>query len=659
MSKFSKDYERAEKYIKNKKGGSKTKNNETTRIQRFIQNALIPYIKNLQKNNPSLGIEEFKLLLDVSSFNLSKTVFKSSDALDYYMEYIICEYLEKNPMLLQKLSDQFDINKLDYYRKKFQSSTNLSFSDYLIRFMYNSTQDYQNALANFEETLEANPNLKYSLNCGVKSKELDAYIKSIKNPLKRSNIKTCINYYTNGLFAFLPEYKLLIQKDLKDTLIASITEIATNLNNLNLFEKYNDIENSNYQKLGISDLATAGQKFDLTNPELLKDLSIYELMILDSFWINRYAKELENYCSGIMCIYGFDLLPKILNNTLTNSDTKKENIEEVLKKCSMLKFYSQEFMSNMHYKFVEDKLEKIDYSCPMEDIYRKFILGELKENQYFVSDDQKFIVYSFEAFAKSMKRKYGEEYDNFFNFLPGKTKIEDDAMLYGRLFSPVANIYSTKDEILNCLVYHLDMDKNPEKSQNLINAGIIPNSKSKKGTNIFLDPNSICLGIDSKLTFPVTAHMKLSVLKDFFHTLHNSKDIFVPLYEGHNDFTYKNGDFIATQQIFPTSKEFEATVRKLSKNSIPPNNLVDHLYWLIQPKKVPEKYKASEVNPKTGKTKKIFYRRYINLSEHKLNQPFQIYVLKDDKYIPVQESGLTFPDIDCIVPEREDKEIEF
>ena len=253
-----------------------------------------------------------------------------------------------------------------------------------------------------------------------------------------------------------------------------------------------------------------------------------------------------------------------------------------------------------------------------------------------------------------MERRYGTEYDSFFYFLPGKTNLKNDAKLYGKLISPEINIYLTKDEMLNCLVYNLN-------NNGLKNAGIIPDRISKKGNCAYLNSNFICIGLDAKLTFPVTEHIKFSVLKDFLGTLHKSEDIFIPLYEGHGDFTYKDGGFITAQQIFPTFKEYEKIVRKLSTQKDSSNALVNHLYWLIKPDTIPDKYKASEINVKNGKTKKQFYRRYINLSEHRLNQPFQIYVLKDEKYIPVQESGITFSNIDSIVPEvleREDGEID-
>lgn len=657
MNKFTKDYKKAENFLSRNK-------REVLQTSRFIQNALIPFIKDLQKSNPNISIEDFNILLEKETFNLAKAAFKSTYAMDYYMNYIICEYLEKKPDLCRKLYNNFNIDNLDDHDKQFISTPNHSLKDYLDRFMYSVVPEYHDELKGFEKLLEKDSVLKYALSFGKNSDEFKKYLKGFKISKQREYFETFIKYSTTGdLYAYLPEYKSFVRGKLKDILISSITQIASQLNKLHLFEKYNDIEDRNYKKLGLSEIATAKQKkdlknpkllkFDLTNPELLKDLTINELMILDSFWINRYAKELNNYCNGIMTVHSLGLLPKILNDTISASDIKPEYVSEALKKCSMLKFHMHLYHTEMQKKYNYGELTKVEYSCPPEEMYIKSISGELKENEYFSSDDGNFLVYSFISFANSMERKYGEEYNNYFSFLPGKTKLEDDAKLYGRLISPEICIYLTKDEVLNCLVYYLENHLEDNKNSiNVVNAGIIPDNISQKGNCAFLDPNSICLGLDAKFTFPVTEHIKLSVLKDFLYALHDGTDIFVPLYEGHGDFTYKDGQFITAQQIFPTFKEYEKIVRKLSTNNRSSNPLVDHLYWLIKPSNVPDKYKASEINPKNGKTKKQFYRRYINLAEHRLGQPFQIYVLKDKKYIPVQESNIIFPNIDSIVPEK-------
>lgn len=649
MSKFSKDYEKSETFLlKNKK--------EINQIRRFIENALIPYIKQLQEDNPDLNIEDFYTLLETDAFmEFATTAFKSTYSLDYYMLYIACEYLEKHPDLCRDLYEKFNINNLSKSSKKFSSSHMHTLDEYIERFMYYVVPAYENALDAFNKTLEHNPELADALKVGKNSRELDLFIKSIRSPIQKRQIQKFIKFYSNGLIAFLPEYKSNIEKEIRYILSASISEIAKQLNRLHLFEKYNDIEDRNYQRLNLPELASSIRNFDLTNQELLKKLSIHELMILNSFWINRYAKELNNYSTGILTIYNLGLLPNILNNTFSTSDLNPDNISEIFKKSCMLKFNSQFFMDDMYAKYLKGQLAEVTYSCSMKEMFQKILSGELQGDRFFDSEDGNFIVYPFTEFAESMRKRYGKEYDDFFKFLPGSNKIdhyadkkkkgthiiESDADLYGRLISPVFNIYSTKDEILCGLVYNL------QNNADIVNAGIIPDGISENGSEIYLNPNFICLGLDAKLTFPVTEHIKLSVLIEFLEQLNETEDIFIPLYEGHNDFTYKSGTHIAAQQIFPTTKEFEKTLRKLAASN-PSSKLVSHLNWLIKPSNVPEEHKASEVNAK-GKTKKRYLRRYVNLSEYEEDKPLQIYIFKDDKYIPIQESGITFSGLDSIV----------
>lgn len=615
MTSFQEDYLKAEEYL------SKN-NNEINLTKKFIQNILIPHIKNLQKHHPNITIEDFNSVLQDDALSLAKTSFESTYALDYYMIYIACKYLQKNPQKCKELYEDFDINNFEIDEKKFALSSNHNFEDYLTRFMYYVIPAYNNAIEAFKKTLELNPDLAYAIKKGKNSKELDSYIKSISSPIQKKQIIKYMHFYLDGIVTFLPDYESHIENEIKNTLSTSISEIAKQLSRLNLFEKYKDIEIRNYKKLGLTDLALAGQKFDLTSLELLKKLSIHELMILDSFWINRYAKELNSYCTGIFAIKNLDLLPKIFNDTITPSDIAPEHISETLIKCSMLKYHTQSYMNTM---------------------YSNYLSGDLSPNEYTAFEDENFIVYSFTPFGDLMKKRYGEEYDSFFDNLPGKTTIEDDSILYSKLISPVVNIYSTKDEVLNGLVYNLS------NNSEIVNAGVIPDYVTEDGKEIFLNSNFICIGIDAKLTFPVTEHIKLSVLKDFLCTLQGDGNAFVPLYEGHNDFTYQDGKFIKAQQIFPTNKEFEKAVRKLNKES--GSDLINHLAWNIKPNNIPDKFKASEVNSK-GKTKKSYVRRFINLADYDPYMPLPIYIFKDDKYIRMKKSSYTFSTIDSIIPER-------
>lgn len=621
MSNFTEDYKRSTTYLQQT-------NKSASNIKRFIKESLIPYIKGLQQDNPDVKPEDFMSLLEADSYKLAVTAFESTYSLDYYMHYIVCEYLQKNPAIIDNLQTTYYMENWDSQEKYFSQSVNHSFDDYLKRFMCNVMPAYEEELNFFEDLKKANPEFEFAFNCGKKSKELDLYIKDIQNPIHRKMLIKHINY-TNGLANFLPDYKSnTIVSILTNTLATSISEIAKQLKRFNLLEKYSTTESVKYKELGLSELSLANQKFDLTNPELLKRMSIHELMILNSFWINRYAKELNNYCSSILSIHDLSLLPKILDNTITSSDINEKHISEVLIKCAMLRFRSQHYMDKMYERYLSDKLP---------------------EDEYTVPEDGNFIIYSFDPFAKSMKNRYEEEYDEHFKSLPGHTSLEYDAKLYGKLISPEINIYSTKSEILNGLIYNLD------NNRDIINAGIIPDSISKDGTEIYLNPNFICLGLDTKLTFPVREHIKLSVLKDFLGALQDDNNIFVPLYDGYNDFTYNNGDIITAQQVLPTTKDFEKTVRKLALAN-PSSDLINHLYWLINPSKTPEKYKAKETNSK-GKTKKSYVRRYVNLSEYELDKHLQIYVFRDNKYITMQESGLTFSDLDGIVPGDSDGEI--
>lgn len=632
MNNFFEDYNRARKFVSKE---------DIKRTKRFIESILVPYIKKLQEQNPNLSSDEFDSLLIKDAFDFAQTAFKSTFSFDYYMEFICCKYLQQHPKVLNELYNQFDCEQLSFDRNKFILSDNHTLNDYITRYLHSVIPAYKETLKEFEDIFKENAYLGKLLKDNNKSKEIENLIKKISNPIHKMYLKKGINYYTNGLIAYLPTDEAFIESKLKEILSSSISETAKQLTRLNLFEKYKEIELQNLQKLKIKDKIPNKKSADITNPELLKKLSIHDLMILNSFWINRYAKELHAYCNGMFAIYTLDILPKILNDSFCSADINSDYISEVLKKCDMLKNHSQLFIHQRQ---------------------QDYITGKLPPDKYEKSEDGNYVTYSFIPFAKIMKQRYSMDYNKTFKNLPGNNNIEHNAALYGQLISPVINIYSTKDDILNALICNLDTNKE------IVNAGIIPDSTSSDGMQITINSDFVCLGIDSPaLNHSIKVHAKSYIIKDFLCQIQEDAIIsndassqipkdsaFIPLYEGNGDFAFSNGKLMTTPFVYPFTKEEKKFIMQLS-NSNPENDFFKHMFWITKPSKVPDKYMSSYEDSK-GRIKKCFKRRYINLIDYEPGKPLVVYV-QDNKnqYIPASESGLTLPTISTTIPTLPDR----
>mgnify|MGYP006880104505 FL=1 len=452
-----------------------------------------------------------------------------------------------------------------------------------------------------------NPELKKD----EKIKRIQTYInKHVSSKHDREFSMQLVSFYLFGAKKFLPQDEKLLAENLKNILADSISSIAKQISSLNLFQKYTELESLNFERMDFKEFISGKKNIDITSPQILRNMSVHDLMILNSFWINRYAKELDSYANGIFAIKTLGVLPKILDNTFDISDINKDALETTLIKCMMLRRHSQ--------RFINDR----------QEAYYK---GTLPKNTYTTDENKNYITYSYVPLAKQLKSLYSTDYQKFFTQLLSKSNntIENNAILYAELISPVINIYNMKDEILNSLISNLD------NSSDIINAGIIPDSVLDDGTQIMLNPNFVCLGLDTKLTFPVREHIKLNVLKDFLVSLQNGNE-YIPIYEGKSDFTFPSGEIISAQQILPFTKEQEKMLKKAVAAN--PNGLnkdfILHLNWLRDSSKVPEKFKSTIIDDK-GRKKKSFIRTYVNLGEYEPGKPLQVYIKKDNEYVKI------------------------
>lgn len=88
-----------------------------------------------------------------------------------------------------------------------------------------------------------------------------------------------------------------LEKDLKEKHKKSIIQILAKLNEMGVLDKYISSHNKLYSyDLGFPELNITPEEFkEAYSDEILNNLDITTLSSLDSFWINRYTKEISNF----------------------------------------------------------------------------------------------------------------------------------------------------------------------------------------------------------------------------------------------------------------------------------------------------------------------------------------------------------------------------
>ena len=572
---------------------------EVNYVLNYIENIIVPYIKKLQNANPTLNIADFKKKLEEESFALASTAFKSSTTFDGYMQYMCCLYFQDHPEIFDEYYENFKNNNINLENFNIYLPTNNNFSDYLNHYIQHAYNSFEKLFTSCEEALKKIPNLNSilqdeTIDITEKMRQSKTYInRNISSKGHREHLTNLVTQYLKGFKKYLEIDEQLISKPLQRRLVDSINSTKQQLDKLNVSNRYCTIEEKNFKKIGFQDYISCNKNINLSNPESLRNLSIHDLMILNSFWINRYAKELELYAKSIFLVNTFALIPDILNNTFDINNLDPAKVSTALTKCYMLKNSTAKYLNDKRKAFSEDKLS---------------------EDEYSIDDSGNFITFSFVPLADSLSDRHSNKYEKWFNLLlpDCDNQLQSNVLLYSPLISPVLNIYNMKDKILNGLIANLGNNKE------IVNCGIIPDSILPDNSAIIVNSNLICIGLDvKKLSFPVREHVILPALKEFLTSLQNGNE-FIPIYEGNDDLKFPDGRNISAQQILPISKEQEKLLRKSYKelNGFLNSGFVEHMYWLQNPKSVPEKFQTIYKDAK-GRMKLKYVKKYVCTSDIK------------------------------------------
>jgi hypothetical protein len=450
------------------------------------------------------------------------------------------------------------------------------------------------------------------------------------------------NIFLNGSYSFLTQDTSELEKNLKRDLASSTEKLVTQLDSLGHLDDYivsyvsqmcdigfpefatlvcnNGQPNSDFIKSleGLPNWSKNKKIKEIISPEKVKTylsenylynpktISLESLLALNSFWSNRYAKELELYAEAMFAVYDFNLIPKVLEadeNTRINIDITEEELSQMLLKIGVLYVPASQFIRKKQIEF-----DNRDFS-------------EDENNE--INSDGKIIRFSYEPFVNKIVHDFssqnpnvdGNEYSAYFSeVLPhSANNLEKDANLYAKLYNPIISSYSMKDESINCLISSID-----NSVCTFPNAGIILDSISEDGTHSDLC-SFVGIGIDAGLSFPARIHMKRYTLLDFLNSVNGNA--VVPIYAGSEDFAN-----ISVPLILPLTDKHRTTLKKATKNlsKYKNPNFIAHLGF-VDSKHTPEHLRTTSFDSR-GRTVKSFEKKYIDL------ETGDIYQKSDDTY---------------------------
>lgn len=371
------------------------------------------------------------------------------------------------------------------------------------------------------------------------------------------------------------------EKDLKEKHKKSIKQILSKLNEMGVLDKYMLSHNKLYSdELGFPELNITPEEFkEAYSDEILNNLDITTLSSLDSFWINRYTKEISN----------FNLTYFLASDLNLWSDIKNAPINEKNNKLEI----------NIPKKVLEAELEKMSF---LENVYNNYI--DETNVQIQKTSNKNVVVADIAPVLEKINQDINSDYKTYFSRVNdgaisnSKNDFLEDFLLFYKELNVKKFSYQLKDYIM---ISQLSKMFNIKKSSK--NWGITY-EKNKNG----FQKNMMLLSIDIVgVNMPQRLHISKYCLEDFLRANQNSSRI--PIYQGEGDF-YRNKSLnISTPIMLPLLPKRKKIIRELS-NKIDENHpnykFIQHLNFLAGGA-LPMHLKSSEPN---SNKKRLIQRLY-------------------------------------------------
>ena len=371
------------------------------------------------------------------------------------------------------------------------------------------------------------------------------------------------------------------EKDLKEKHKKSIKQILSKLNEMGVLDKYMLSHNKLYSdELGFPELNITPEEFkEAYSDEILNNLDITTLSSLDSFWINRYTKEISN----------FNLTYFLASDLNLWSDIKNAQINEKNNKLEI----------NIPKKVLEAELEKMSF---LENVYNNYI--DETNVQIQKTSNKNVVVADIAPVLGKINQDINSDYKTYFSRVNdgaisnSKNDFLEDFLLFYKELNVKKFSYQLKDYIM---ISQLSKMFNIKKSSK--NWGITY-EKNKNG----FQRNMMLLSIDIVgINMPQRLHISKYCLEDFLRANQNSSRI--PIYQGEGDF-YRNKSLnISTPIMLPLLPKRKKIIRELS-NKIDENHpnykFIQHLNFLAGGA-LPMHLKSSEPN---NNKKRLIQRLY-------------------------------------------------
>lgn len=529
---------------------------------------ILEYFEKMKKENPNMSVidmqekfidEQYEILVDFS---------KSANIRGKYFQYKAAKELIKDSKKLEEMYCQLKKERKEKYKNGIYNANNENNYKVLI-------EDMRYALGHRfipKETIRFSENYKNASN--KEKREIESNLSNEERRVLEVLVNTTtedeVTNIRNLIIALLPD----IEGEIKKDLINSMKSMGRFFEQFNFVERYKSLNSSKLKGMGLSELEQPlykdrfGKKEielnQLFSEEVLEQYSVEDLLVLNAFWQNRFAKETERINNAIFALVELGILENGDKTSYTNWE-----MELIETKTELLKGISA-IVSTILNKKNQKKNSKGEYENETIDVRKE---------------------------VEAVLDPFQKRYDDYIYEKTGKTgnNLADDYINYSLLYNQLENAYKCKNSTMINILSMIYDDKSKT------NWGYIADEMSRSKN----DSKFLLIGIDYEgMNMPVRLHIERSLIKDFLKCRGEKMEL--PVYEGAEDFTH-NGNVIPTQILMPASNKYKKCINEcLKKRNLPEDQekMLYHLRYIKDHDKYPEHLKNRPkkiINIQTGK----------------------------------------------------------
>ena len=341
---------------------------------------------------------------------------------------------------------------------------------------------------------------------------------------------------------FLKKSEPILEKNLKEDYIQSLSTLGSVFKQMELLGDYC----KDYDEL-LSRLNLTGLNYPLSqdenntislenlfNKDNLQKLSPSQLAMLNTFWLNRFTKEVEYINKTFFIVKNVGALKSIRDtepigkNKYIDPSINKEKLKGLYLKMNFL----HEVTNMILYKFNNQEGETIVEEIPGTD--KKRLVKRIDA----------------EPVLEKLERDIGKEYTEYFKQVQPseENSLIEDIEDYRIMENAVHNTYRAKDKNIIAILSNL------YETGFAKNWGIIKESGYKKS-------RMVLLGIDvGDLNMPLRIHVEKLLVKDFLKGAQGNT--LIPIYDGEKDLELY-GEYIRTPLLMPVFEKQKSALKEL------------------------------------------------------------------------------------------------